>query len=763
LPGQAKVGPSPQYEKAVASLEAWIAREVEAKQLPALSIALVDDQDVVWARGFGFADSTRKVQATADTLYRVGSVSKPFTALLIMLLVEMGLVDLDAPVDRYLPDFRPKNPYGKEITLRQILCHRSGLVRESPVGSYFDDSGPSLAKTVLSLNDTELLFEPGTKTAYSNAGVATAGLVVERLLKKPFPELVKEKLLGPLDMNNSSFDPSPKLRKRLASALMWTWHGREFPAPTFELGISPAGNLYSSANDMARFLRFLFARGRGPKGQILKRAALEQMWSPQLVKAGTKAAFGIGFHASEFEGRRRIGHGGAVYGFATELAALPEDELGVVVMASRDVANAVTRRIAEVALRHMLTVRAGKPLPVIEETSPVDLLTARRLAGRYQANDKVVELTETGGKLWLLPLHTGLRMELRRQGKDLITDGLLGHGLKVEPLLGLKIGKDHYRPVPVAAPAPVPGKWTGLIGEYGWDHNILYILERDGQLYTLIEWAFLYPLTEVSADVYRFPDYGLYQGDKMIFRRDKTGRAISVNAGSVIFPRRPLLGEDGKTFKIRPLRPLDELRKEALAARPPTEKGDFRKPDLVDLTSLDGTIKLDIRYATRNNFLNTAFYTSARAFMQKPAAQALARVNKSLEKQGLGLLVFDAYRPWHVTKMFWEATPEKDRIFVADPTKGSRHNRGCAVDLTLYDRATGKAVDMVSGFDEMSDRAYPDYPGGTALQRWHRDLLRRAMEAEGFSVYEAEWWHFDYRDWRHYPILNLTFEELEGR
>ena len=125
-----------------------------------------------------------------------------------------------------------------------------------------------------------------------------------------------------------------------------------------------------------------------------------------------------------------------------------------------------------------------------------------------------------------------------------------------------------------------------------------------------------------------------------------------------------------------------------------------------------------------------------------------------------GLLVFDAYRPWHVTKMFWDATPEKFHGFVADPSKGSRHNRGCAVDLTLYDLKTGKPIEMVSGYDEFADRAFPDYPGGTSRQRWHRNLLRHAMQAEGFSVYEEEWWHFDYKDWRKYRIGNLSFEEI---
>src|SRR5262249_35750936 len=156
-------------------------------------------------------------------------------------------------------------------------------------------------------------------------------------------------------------------------------------------------------------------------------------------------------------------------------------------------------------------------------------------------------------------------------------------------------------------------------------------------------------------------------------------------------------GENGETFRIKAVKPLDELRKIALAAKPPAEKGTFRKPDLVDVTKLDATIKLDIRYASDNNFLSTPFYTSTRAFLQRPAAEALVRAHKALAGQGYGILIHDGYRPWHVTKMFWDATPEHLHHFVADPSKGSRHNRGCAVDLTLYDLKSGKAVEMVSG------------------------------------------------------------------
>jgi D-alanyl-D-alanine dipeptidase len=180
--------------------------------------------------------------------------------------------------------------------------------------------------------------------------------------------------------------------------------------------------------------------------------------------------------------------------------------------------------------------------------------------------------------------------------------------------------------------------------------------------------------------------------------------------------------------------------------------------DLVELTSLDPTLRLDIRYATADNFLSNPVYDEARAFLQRPAAEALVRAHRSLARTGHGLLIHDAYRPWWVTKLFWEATPLDKREFVADPAKGSRHNRGCAVDLTLYQLADGGAVEMPSLYDEMTERASPDYAGGAPEPRRLRDLLRSAMAKEGFTVYETEWWHFDYRSWRDYPILNVPFE-----
>jgi hypothetical protein len=418
-------------------------------------------------------------------------------------------------------------------------------------------------------------------------------------------------------MTHSSFEPDPAVTKDLAKAVMWTYHGREFPAPTFELGMAPAGSMYSTATDLGRFLSVLFAGGKGPSGAVVRPETLERMWAPQFSGPDEKKGFGIGFMIDELEGKRRIGHGGAIYGFATELAALPSEKLGAVVIASRDVTNAVTTRIADTALRLMLAARQGRPLPAVEETAPLDPAKARKLAGRWKGGDKTLDLYERDGRLFLLPGRGGFRVEVRASGDALVVDDRLAYGQRLEVQDdGLKVGKDIYERQKEELPPEPPVKWLGLIGEYGWDHNTLFILEKDGKLHALIEWFFLYPLEEVSADEYRFPDFGLYHGEKVVFTRGPGGRATSALAAGVAFERRRIDGENGETYRITPVRPVDELRREALAAKPPQEKRDFRKPELVDLTTLDKTIKLDIRYAGTNNFVGTPFYTSARAFLR---------------------------------------------------------------------------------------------------------------------------------------------------
>ncbi len=315
-----------------------------------------------------------------------------------------------------------------------------------------------------------------------------------------------------------------------------------------------------------------------------------------------------------------------------------------------------------------------------------------------------------------------------------------------------------------AKPAGAPADLTPLLGSYaGEGKQVVEVLENDGRLELKDGVNPVVPILKDSDD--HFSVTGELNGSQVqipvqFVRRDDGQGVHEIVFGQAHLQRRVYDADINKSFHVTPVRPLEELRKEALLDSPPKEAHAFRKPDLVELTTLDPTIHLDIRYATSNNFLGTPVYSQPRAFLQRPAAEAMIRAARDLKNYGYGLLVHDGYRPWYVTKIFWEATPTEGKIFVADPSQGSRHNRGCAVDLTLYDLQTGKPVEMPGTYDEMSPRSFPNYPGGTSLQRWSRDLLRQAMEAQGFTVFETEWWHFDYKDWREYPLLNIAFEKL---
>ncbi|MCA9129432.1 MAG: serine hydrolase [Planctomycetales bacterium] len=752
------------YTAAIGKLNAAAEREVQQKQLPALSIAIVDNEEMIWASGYGTRDVEQKQPVNEDTVYRVGSVSKLFTDIAIMQLVEQGKLDLDAPIQTYLPQFQPENSFGVEITLRQLMTHRSGLVRESPVGNYFDPTEPSLAATVDSLNHTALVYKPESKTKYSNAAIAVVGAVLEQQIANSHADQVRQSILDPLKMQSSGFQLSPDMEENLAVGWMRTYDGRRFSAPTFQLGTGPAGNMFSSVTDLSKFLSCLFCQGQYPGGAILTPATLQSMFQPSPEAGGSGSQFGIGFHIQQLDGITKIGHGGAIYGYSTQLEALPTRKLGVAAVAALDGSNGVVQRLADYALRLMIATQDGKPLPEYATTEPIPSDRAQEMVGLYR-NDQLnqfARISEMSDSVFLQRGSYRFSLRSLSENGEVVVDDPVGFGVKVSLESSDKLMVDGvpFERVSSTPPAPPPKRWEGLIGEYGWDHNTLYILEDAGVLYALIEWFYYYPLTEVDRDTFKFPDYGLYHGEGLAFSRDAADHATKVLVAEVEFLRREVGTKNGETFKIVPVKPIDELRQSALTALPPSEAGSFRNSDLVEVTVLDPTIKLDIRYATENNFTGSVFYQQPKAFLQRPAAEAVVRANQRLKPLGLGLLIHDAYRPWHVTKMFWDATPNELKDFVANPQNGSRHNRGCAVDITLYDLQNGQAVPMVAGYDEFSPRSFPMYPGGTARQRWFRELLRQTMEAEGFSIYEFEWWHFDYRDWRQYRIGNARFEDI---
>lgn len=191
--------------------------------------------------------------------------------------------------------------------------------------------------------------------------------------------------------------------------------------------------------------------------------------------------------------------------------------------------------------------------------------------------------------------------------------------------------------------------------------------------------------------------------------------------------------------------------KKSLATTPENE--------LIDLEKFIPGIVLDIRYATTNNFMGERIYTMAKAYARKPVAEALKSVQADLAKKGLGIKIFDGYRPYSATIRFYESY--KDTTYVASPYRGSRHNRGCALDLTVIDKKTGKELKMPTEYDSFKKEAWPSTPVSDPLIRANRQLLISAMEKHGFKVNSSEWWHYDFKGWQKFPVMNIDFEELE--
>lgn len=334
------------------------------------------------------------------------------------------------------------------------------------------------------------------------------------------------------------------------------------------------------------------------------------------------------------------------------------------------------------------------------------------------------------------------------------------HGRLSVLLLAMTVARAGVARAAEPLPAAPSAEAARLIGQYGTPQSVLTISEDHRRLFADGPGLPHAPLTGRSAHYTAI----LPGGERIPLAFEiRSGRASGARLLHEEWPRHDFGAEVVAAIQAKVKADPAAARAAALAATPPAEPAPKRPADLVDLTTVDPAIKLDIRYATTNNFMGFPLYERAAAYLQQPAAEALGRAQKALAAQGYGLLIHDAYRPWFVTKMFWDATPPEDHVFVADPAQGSRHNRGCAVDLTLYDLKTGKPVEMTGRYDEMSTRSYADFPGGTSRQRALRAILRTAMEAQGFTVYPQEWWHFDYKDYASYGIGTVTFTELAAR
>lgn len=324
-----------------------------------------------------------------------------------------------------------------------------------------------------------------------------------------------------------------------------------------------------------------------------------------------------------------------------------------------------------------------------------------------------------------------------------------------------------------AQPASPSSDIQALLGFYQSEGDNVIIREREGRLeflygVTVDDWPFnqsnVFQMRKKRYDEYELVtanprDYRMILNVK--FERDGKGKGITLVIDKQRYSRIFFAGENANDFKLTPSQPVDALRRNAEASIMPNQPGNLLAAKLVDISRKDSQIKINMVYATDKNFIDTAIYESNKAYLQEDAANALSRVNKELAKYGYGVVVWDAYRPWYISKLLHDVLPEKDKGLLESPETGSQHNRGLSVDVSLYYLATGQQVQMISGFDEPSLRAYSKFQGGSELERFRRDLLRQLMENEGFTTIDHEWWHFDYKDFTNYQLLNIPFNELD--
>ena len=536
LPLSPIMSAEPDYSSAFDLLTTAVRGEIKQYGIDGISVALTDGQRMIYSMGYG--------EAKYDSVFRAGSVSKLFNAVAVMQLAEAGKLSLDAPFATQPGAVVPGNPFTKapEITLRQLLCHRSGIQREAPSGGYFDATQPSLAATCESVRGCEVVTPPNAKTRYSNIAPSLAGQVVATVTGQSFEAYQLEHLLAPMGMTNSAWrlrdvPPGKLIVSHLRVADGKGSFTRE-PAPVFDLGTLPAGNLYSTAPDLAQFIMMLDAKGNGAHGRILKSDSLGEMTTPQLDPSG---GFGLGFALGKLGQHQTVGHSGAVYGHSTALLYLPESRLGVVLLANEDIVSGRVSKLANLALSLMLEIKTGErraPLPAVQTISEKALSS---YAGRWESQSFWAEFSVADGHLAgsyasqpcvLTPIASDTFLLNSRIHDEVPAVFDLDDSGAVR---GFTLGIQKFQRIS-SKHSEIPAAWRPFLGSYGPRYIPLVIHEKWGHLYATTENMVDYRLSPGTQTTFNFPP-DMYDDEHITFLPDKTGVIQSVHFANMILQR----------------------------------------------------------------------------------------------------------------------------------------------------------------------------------------------------------------------------------
>ncbi|EGC28754.1 hypothetical protein DICPUDRAFT_159759 [Dictyostelium purpureum] len=850
----------------IKDIDEFINYQINDKSIPCISVTIVDKNNSLFKKVYNHKDIKTPIPTLDKSLFRVASVSKLFTYVGLLKLVDKNLISLDDPITKYIPNFSSKNPHFqyddqddedhyKKITIFNLIRHTSGLIREPIEGNYFNETQCDLIKLVETMDKSNLITKPSKEYKYSNAAVAIAGYIIQVVCGITFEDYIEKEILVPLGMTSSSFKNINSETKvtdenKLHTAVghMWRYWDETTndlsvytEAPLTHFGMNPACGLRTTINDIEKFLQFFLNQGE----PLLKKSTFMQFISGQPLDKpiivedpfdyNPTYSHGIGIELNEMFNYLLARHGGAINGFASDFRVLPELGLGVFTVSTLDLCNSISQQVSEYLIlqvapkylqsSHIPIKKYGKDS--IEEKiktrrnflkntmSAVDIndslydnikgywyLESNDEKDDYNDSNYMEILKSYNGTVYCkFSIQAKLRMlnSIDSDGKE-ITQIITSDRTSCNQIL-LSIPKDYnfkdydsnplkifnflvrdtfqaqhdlkyskYEPLPTREEISIPPPeepFKELCGMYLAKDHMALIFEDNGCLNINIEWIFISKMSFHSAQQSgSFSICKFLLSPKSIYNNEmvtiimKDGTPTHLELSGIPFNYK-MISTNQHQQGVYPIEKCKQVLEESLSIPFPFDSEVHKNHNLVDLSTISNTIKFDIKYASTDNFVGIKLYPEAKAFLNREAAESLLKAHNWLvDNWNVGIIVFDSYRPWNVTWAFSNSVaPEFRGLYVANPARGSVHNRGGALDISLYDLSNGKTIEMPGNFDEFSIRSHRSYIGGTSRQRWFKKLLTIALMNNNFKPYEFEWWHFDFK--KQLPVLNLKFNEIK--
>ena len=443
--------------------------------IPGIAIAVIDRQSVLWAEGFGSTDRSGGIPVTPGTPFSVQSTSKTITATAILLAVQDGLLDLDAPIRRYFPEFSIRSRFdadpASQITLRHLLSHTAGLTHEAPVGNNFAPESPSFDAHVASIMRTWLRFPVGDRYSYSNLGIDLAGYALERASGKPFATYVTERLLKPLGMNDSTFDPV-LIQQRRDRAI---GHKKSYANVPVPIPMIPSGGLYTSVADLAKFVRFHLNRGTGDSGRILRERLLSEMYRIPSPVDGQEEGYALGVGLRRHDGRSYFTHGGGGFGFLSDMLWYPDPGIGIVVL-TNSADHPLQGDLALRILDAFLARRKSSSSPIRKESAAtVASAPVSRFLGTYAGRSGLIRVEERDSEVRFVSGKESFPLRPLSSTEAMLI--LPDHSVKYRfqfsamgrpsKMMKVKDGETwDYNDSPSDGPGPDLASWASFVGEY---------------------------------------------------------------------------------------------------------------------------------------------------------------------------------------------------------------------------------------------------------------------------------------------------------